>query len=225
MRATHTPLPRPQSRTGHTPGPGWATPDRPPGSLSPSFSTQLPRSIQGLDIIRAMEDEQAAAASRLQALYRGHHTRTRVWLQPKTAYASLSARLDAECGFGSPSSSCLGPSPQDQVLVSLNEQQHHQAAAAVAAGHGTIYPPASSEVWTAGEIAENGCVPAGALQAKGSTTPPPTTSARSIPPIRPAPANRRREDILMELEWVNASLRERLRVRRRRGCGWAEGIA
>jgi len=135
-------------------------------------------------------DEHTAAL--VQALYRGHRTRTRVWQEPKAAYLALAARIDAECGFGSPTSSSLGPSPPDHVLLRLNAGQQ------AAAGHGTFCPTGAGEARAVGEKAEKTCMPASFAE----------------PPIPPAPAHRRREDILVELQWVNASLRERLRVRK-----------
>jgi len=162
-------------------------------------------------------------ATRVQALYRGHRTRTRVWQEPKAAYLALAARIDAECGFGSPTSSSLGPSPPDHVLLRLNAGQQ------AAAGHGTFCPTGAGEAHAVGEKAEKTCMSASFAEPDKRTCqapPPATTSTRSIPPIPPAPAHRRREDILVELQWANASLRERLRVKKEvgmedgRGGGW-----
>jgi hypothetical protein len=153
--------------------------------------------------------EENTAATLVQALYRGHHVRTRVWHEPKAAYISLAARLDAECGFGAPSTSPLGPSPPDQVLLRLNAPQQTEA------GSGIFCLPNAKETSEMSKAAEN-------IAASRSLTSQlerpchgisPALSTRSIPPMPPAPTQHRREDILMELQWVNTSLRERLRVR------------
>lgn len=148
-----------------------------------------------------MEDD--AAARLVQALNRGHRTRTRVWHKPKAAYVAVAARLDAECGFGSPTSSSLGPSPPDHVLLRLNAGQQ------AAAGHGTFCPTSAREVFERSEKTEKDCMPASLAEPDKRTCqapPPATTSTRSIPPIPPVPTHRRREDILGELQWVNKKL-------------------
>lgn len=149
--------------------------------------------------------EEHAAANRLQALYRGHRTRTRVWHEPKASYVALAARLDAECGFGLSSSS----SPPDHVLLRLNVGQQGVV------GPGTICPAGSEEACERSNTTEKTCIPGSPppmAEPNSQSTAPATVFTRSIPPVPPAPTYRRREDILMELQWVNASLRDRLKV-------------
>lgn len=150
------------------------------------------------------------AATLVQALYRGHRVRIRIWHEPKAAFISLAARLDAECGFRAPTNFPLGPSPSDQVLLRLN--MPHQTKA----GFGTFCTTKAEEACEISKVADDIAVTHSTAwqHERPCRVTSPAISTQSIPPMRPAPTQRRREDILMELQWVNTSLKERLRILR-----------
>lgn len=189
------------------------------GSLRPEFVTSSPSTLakfnhhHHLPRFPSMEE----AATLVQALYRGHRVRIRIWHEPKAAFISLAARLDAECGFRAPTNFPLGPSPSDQVLLRLN--MPHQTEA----GFGTFCTTNAEEACEISKVADDIAVTHSTAwqHERPCRVTSPAISTQSIPPMRPAPTQRRREDILMELQWVNTSLKERLRVRQ--GCkneGW-----
>lgn len=147
----------------------------------------------------------------IQAIYRGHRTRRRIWQDPLAAYIFLSAHIERYCGFWT--SSSMSP-PPDHIVSQFRAPTARRAFKSSTSCSKTS--TVTHEHTESQEGSEN--CPSDSRTLLGSNTASTATPMPPMPCLPPVPsvaARRSRTAILAELRWVNSSLRQRVRVRSR----------